>query len=100
MLLVQAVADRGLRDAKWVEDVEGTYMRLDIPLIMPHLLEQLEERQLGEQLMTDSVHMSQSANRVWTLSMLAVRCVILLALHSVASYADTHACLLHCRQGT
>jgi len=37
-----------LRDQKWYDDVEGTYMRLDITLIMPHLLNQLEERKQGE----------------------------------------------------
>ena len=95
--MVQAVADRGLRDAKWVEDVEGTYMRLDIPLIMPHLLDQLEERQLGEQSLTDNVHMSQSADHVWTLSMLAIFPVVLLASQSAAAYADEHAGLVHCR---
>lgn len=46
--VLQDVVNRGLRDQKWYEDVEGTYMRLDIPLIMPHLLKQLEERKQGE----------------------------------------------------
>ncbi len=46
--MLQNVVDRGLRDQKWYDDVEGTYMRLDIPLIMPHLLNQLEERKQGE----------------------------------------------------
>ncbi len=46
--ILQNVVDQGLRDQKWYEAVEGTYMRLDIPLIMPHLLKQLEERKQGE----------------------------------------------------
>ncbi len=46
--MLQNVVDRGLRDQKWYDDVEGTYMRLDITLIMPHLLNQLEERKQGE----------------------------------------------------
>jgi len=46
--MLQNVVDRGLRDQKWYEAVDGTYMRLDIPLIMPHLLKQLEERKQGE----------------------------------------------------
>ena len=45
------MVDRGLRSQKWFDDVEGTYMRLDIPHIMPHLLAQLEDRKLGEQLL-------------------------------------------------
>ncbi len=49
--MLQNVVDRGLRDQKWYDDVEGTYMRLDIPLIMPHLLKQLEERKQGELLL-------------------------------------------------
>ena len=40
--------DRGLRDQHWLTDVEGTYMRLDIPLIVPQLLKQLEDRKLGK----------------------------------------------------
>lgn len=44
---LQRVVDKGVRDQKWVQDVEGTYMRLDIPHIMPHLLNQLEERKQG-----------------------------------------------------
>ncbi|KAL3162680.1 hypothetical protein ABBQ38_008725 [Trebouxia sp. C0009 RCD-2024] len=44
---LQRVVDKGLRDSKWIRDVEGTYMRLDIPVIMPHLLKQLEERKPG-----------------------------------------------------
>lgn len=46
--ILQNVVDQGLRDQKWYEAVDGTYMRLDIPLIMPHLLKQLEERKQGE----------------------------------------------------
>ena len=45
---MQRVVDKGVRDAKWLRDVEGTYMRLDIPHIMPHLLKQLEERKQGK----------------------------------------------------
>lgn len=45
---MQRVVDKGVRDAKWLQDVEGTYMRLDIPRIVPHLLEQLEERKEGQ----------------------------------------------------
>ena len=44
---MQRIVDKGLRDDKWHRDVEGTYMRLDIPQIMPHLLSQLEERRQG-----------------------------------------------------
>lgn len=47
---MQRVVEKGARDAKWLKDVEGTYMRLDIPHIMPHLLEQLEERKQGQPL--------------------------------------------------
>ncbi len=58
---MQDVADRGLRTQKWVTDVEGTYMRLDIPLIMPHLLDQLEDRKLGMQLWHAQTHKHVSA---------------------------------------
>ena len=44
---MQRVVDKGVRDSKWLQDVEGTYMRLDIPIIMPHLLKQLEEHKPG-----------------------------------------------------
>ena len=44
---MQRVVDKGVREQKWLQDVEGTYMRLDIPHIMPHLLNQLEERKQG-----------------------------------------------------
>lgn len=40
--VVQAVADAGLRSRDWPEEVEGTYLRMDIPAIVPHLLQQLE----------------------------------------------------------
>lgn len=52
---VQRVVDKGVRDAKWIKAVEGTYMRLDIPHIMPHLMKQLEERKKG-QLLHKSTH--------------------------------------------
>ena len=46
---MQRLADRGIKEEKWVRDVEGVYMRLDIPLIMPHLLKQLEDRKQGKE---------------------------------------------------
>ena len=45
---MQRVVDKGVRDVNWLKNVEGTYMRLDIPHIMPHLLQQLEERKQGQ----------------------------------------------------
>ena len=45
---MQRVVDKGTRDTKWIKTGEGTYMRLDIPHIMPHLLKQLEERKKGQ----------------------------------------------------
>lgn len=55
--ILQDVVNRGLRDQKWYEDVDGTYMRLDIPLIMPHLLKQLEDRKQGEHLLLTAIHL-------------------------------------------
>ena len=48
-VLLQRVVNKGVRDQQWFTDVEGTYMRLDIPLIVPQLLKQLEDRKLGKQ---------------------------------------------------
>ena len=44
---MQAVAQAGLRDPGWPEEVEGTYLRMDIPGIVPHLLQQLDQHRPG-----------------------------------------------------
>ena len=44
---MQAVANAGLRAADWPEEVEGTYLRMDIPGIVPRLLQQLEQHKPG-----------------------------------------------------
>lgn len=43
----QAVADKGLREPDWPLEMEGIYMRLDIPKIVPHLMKQLEDHKPG-----------------------------------------------------
>ncbi len=37
----------GLRAADWPEEVEGTYLRMDVPHIVPHLLNWLEGQKPG-----------------------------------------------------
>ncbi|KAL0017739.1 hypothetical protein WJX77_009495 [Trebouxia sp. C0004] len=44
---LQAVAEAGLRGADWPEEVEGTYLRMDVPHIVPHLLSWLEQQKPG-----------------------------------------------------
>lgn len=44
---LQAVAALGLRAADWPEEVEGTYMRMDVPHIVPNLLTWLEGQKPG-----------------------------------------------------
>ena len=44
---LQAVAALGLRAADWPEEVEGTYMRMDVPHIVPDLLTWLEGQKPG-----------------------------------------------------
>ena len=39
--------DVGLRAPDWPEEVEGTYLRMDVPLIVPALLQWLEGQQAG-----------------------------------------------------
>lgn len=46
-LSLQAVAKTGLRPAEWPEEVEGTYLRMDVPHIVPHLLKWLEGQKPG-----------------------------------------------------
>ena len=45
---MQNVANLGLRAPDWPETVEGTYLRIDIPLIVPVLLDWLESQQTGK----------------------------------------------------
>ena len=45
---VQSVVDRGIQKEEWIKNLNGPYMRFDVPLIVPHLLQQLEERNPGE----------------------------------------------------
>ena len=45
---MQEVPKLGLRPPDWPEFVEGTYLRIDIPLIVPFLLDWLEGQQTGE----------------------------------------------------
>ena len=40
---MQAAADAGLRKPHWPAQVEGTYLRMDIPAILPRLLQQLNQ---------------------------------------------------------
>lgn len=44
---MQEVANLGLRAPDWPETVEGTYLRIDIPLIVPVLSNWLEGQQTG-----------------------------------------------------
>lgn len=39
---MQRLVDNNVRDPQWLRNVEGTYMRLDIPYIMPKVLKQLQ----------------------------------------------------------
>ena len=45
--VMQAVVEAGLRGADWPEEVEGTYLRMDVPHIVPHLLSWLEQQKPG-----------------------------------------------------
>lgn len=45
---MQDVANLGLRAPDWPESVEGTYLRIDIPLIVPVLLKWLEGQETGK----------------------------------------------------
>ena len=45
---MQDVTKVGLRPPDWPETVEGTYLRIDIPVIVPVLLRWLERRHPGE----------------------------------------------------
>ena len=47
LISVQAAVDLGLRASDWPEEVEGTYLRMDVPLIVPALLQWLEGQQAG-----------------------------------------------------
>lgn len=45
---LQAVKDQGLKEPDWPNfDLEGVYMRLDIPRIFPRLMKQLEYHKPG-----------------------------------------------------
>ncbi len=44
---MQAVVEAGLRGADWPEEVEGTYLRMDVPHVVPHLLSWLEQQKPG-----------------------------------------------------
>lgn len=58
---MQAVADKGLRDKDWPLEMEGIYMRLDIPLIVPHLMRQLEDHIPGVTTIQSHIHMHVQA---------------------------------------
>lgn len=47
-MIVQRVADMGVKDQQWVVGAEGPLMRLDIPLLVPHLLQLLKTRKRGK----------------------------------------------------
>jgi hypothetical protein len=47
MSVMQALAEAGLRGADWPEEVEGTYLRMDVPHVVPHLLSWLEQQKPG-----------------------------------------------------
>ena len=47
---MQGIANLGLQAPKWPESVEGTYLRIDIPLIVPLLLKWMEGQQTGKAL--------------------------------------------------
>ena len=44
---MQAAAEAGSRAPDWPGQVEGTYLRMDIPGIVPHLLQQLDQHRPG-----------------------------------------------------
>ena len=37
----------GLRPPEWPQEVEGTFLRMDVPHIVPHLLTWLESQRPG-----------------------------------------------------
>lgn len=48
-LFVQRVADIGVKDQQWVVEAEGPHLRLDIPVLMPHVLKKVKKaRKLGQ----------------------------------------------------